>query len=236
MVLTVRPMSGEMSKNRSNESEISQQVQSTDSLVKIITLLVKFSIPEINDDDMLRILRKRCKQNTLVADLLASQTEMQEMMDKDDQKELKKTAGEAAAEQEERKTYAKEVQEFAARVRRAKAKAKGKAKPKAKPKAAPARKAVRMCDIDDSVTEEFVNSLLPPGHKAWRDAFCCRWQWSVGRQYGSSKSWKKFGYAEAARMIVKDAWTWEVGVAREVLFSRVAQSCVVHMLFGAGVS
>lgn len=60
----------------------------------------------------------------------------------------------------------------------------------------------------DETTEAELCAFLPPGYRAYRDAFNARWQVSLGAssKHHLSRSWGKYGFVAAARLVCAAAW------------------------------
>jgi hypothetical protein len=54
-----------------------------------------------------------------------------------------------------------------------------------------------------------IQAYMPPQHRIYRDEFnaCWRWYWQSTRC--ASKSWQKYGYKQAAVLILQLAWARE---------------------------
>lgn len=189
------------------------EVAGKDGLFSLLVKMIQHVLPELDEEGVCEILRKRLRQPTM-ADLLVENTEeVQDLIEHADLKEAKAVVKEAAQEAAEKQPFADEYRAYARKVvaaKRARAKAKGKAKGRGRGNGQTPRRAIRMGEVDEGITQERVQSLLPHGHRVWRDAFCCRWQWTLHGAYMGSRSWRKYGYAAAAQSIVNSAWTHEV--------------------------
>ena len=174
--------------------------------MQTLRTLLRHVLPGISEQDILDILRMRCVKPDIMKELVFMHDDLRDFLDRDEHKELQKSKEAVQVENDGEEAFTAEFQTYNRSVRTAAAKQAAKAKAKGKK-----RLAVRAPEfVDESMTEEFLQSRVPPSHRVWRDAFCCRWQWSLGRQYMGSKSWQKFGYCDSAKSIVREAWTYEV--------------------------
>lgn len=188
----------------------------TDNLVVVLAKMIKFALPKLSNEGVCEILRKRMRPPSLMSMLVERSEEVADLVDEDDRKATKATVSEGAQAAAEAQPYAEQYRAYFRAVVPAK---KRKSMPKAKAKsqaAAGVRQPIRQGEIDDTVTQARVQSLLPAGHRVWRDAFCCRWQWTLGGEYMGSRSWRKYGYVESAQSIIEAAWAHEArqGVPR----------------------
>jgi hypothetical protein len=205
----------------------------SDSLLSLCKKLIVAAKPGIAQPELLALLQLRCPKPDPVQELLDSNPEWHEHLSKSEAAEHKLDEAQKAAARAEKESYLKEFASMRRQLRSdeaasastakaepVSAKAKGKAKGRGRGRGRPAdqkkpdRPATRPPpDLDENVTEERANELLPPGHKLWRDAFCCRWQWTRGRDYMSSRSWRKFGYVESLLLLLRAAWQLEVAAS-----------------------
>jgi hypothetical protein len=174
--------------------------------------LLREVLPGASEQNILDILRLRCVKPDIVKELVFMHDDLRDFLDRDEHKELQKSKEAVLAENEGEESFTAEFQTYNRTVRAAAAKAAAKGRAKGNSKK---RLAVRAPEfLDESLTEEYLQSWMPPSHRVWRDAFCCRWQWCFGRQYMGSKSWLKYGYCESAKATVREAWTYEVFFCR----------------------
>lgn len=160
--------------------------------------MLRHILPKISEQALLSLLRMRCPKPNAIADLVDQHGDVKDLMDRDQQGEMKEVLSDLSTELKNGESY---TADFNAAVKAVRAK---KGKP---PKV---RLGVKPPVITEDVTEELANSHMPPGHRMWRDGFCCRWQWSNGRAYMGSKSWRKYGFVASCEMLMRDAWAYEV--------------------------
>jgi hypothetical protein len=206
--------------------ELHAEIPAAASLYDLVFGLVRHVL-ECDEKEACRICAKRTYRPPPCQTILEVE-EADEIMDKTEREDFKKTKEVVQKEAEAFKQFVAAQAARREQLFRAEAKAAAKAKPKAKPggkaKAAPPPMVLPQGEL----TQSQVKTLAPPGSFVWRSRRGS-WQQHTPPHARSSRAWLKYGEREAAVGILQDAWRLHLGDR----FLSVAQ-CPVQGLFAEG--
>lgn len=191
----------------------------------LVWTLVKHACPELSEDEMWVIMEKRWHSHNMLNDLLPDN--LLDQVDERDAQEVKfvknKIEEEAAATMEFKDTYRAKRSTYVARVREHAAELAKKKRRDARrdcaesqqkvpdPNGDPNFKGKRFPTKYEGVTSdgaaEQITTYLPPEFSVYEDKWNKRWHLRLGPLGRTvSRSWTKYGYSQAAQLIVEEAW------------------------------
>lgn len=176
-------------------------VHSDDTLYKRLERMIKACLPGLSPDQLRDINLKRVTKSVPLEEFIESDviTDLLHDEDKRDAEDTKKAKIKKDA------TAQEYLKEFAATYRKAPG-GKGTAGKGKVPAAAAAKYPKARPVFTEAVTDDDVNRFMPPGYRVWADFYNARWQLSRGTHRMLSSSFKLYGFASAAHMLLEEAW------------------------------
>jgi len=176
-----------------------------DTLYARLEKLLHFVLPDAGPDAIMEIMTLRVHRSSVLEQYLASGA-ADEVLNKDDKKEVDRISAKASNAQIERASYAKAIKAAGVKLRLAKQSATPGSKKRKRNSATGAPSRYGPVNVHGTITATEIGSCLPIGYRCWHDRYNSRWQLFQGQHRVRNASFSTYGMAGAAQQIIRAAW------------------------------